>query len=65
MENVVNQGMEEEQMEKAHHNLNSIKLFSDANSEPEIEVIGIRTKLSWEPQNLSNKKEIMGIINRS
>lgn len=61
----MNQGMEEEQMEKAHHNLNSIKLFSGANSKPETEVIGIRTKLSWEPQNLSNKKEIRGIINRS
>jgi len=52
-------------MEKAHHKLKSIILFSDANSEPETAVTGIRTKLSQESQNPNNRREIGGITNHS
>lgn len=49
-------------MEKAPHKLNSVKLLSGANSEPERAVTGIRTKLSQEPQNPSNRRRRRGII---
>lgn len=62
---VVNQVMEEQQMEKAHHKLYSIKLLSGTNSEQEIAVTGISTRLSQESQYLSNRRERKGIITHS
>lgn len=62
---VVNQVMEEQQMEKAHHKLYSIKLLSDTNSEQEIAVTGISTRLSQESQYLSKRRERKGIITHS
>lgn len=38
--------MEEQQMEKAHHKLTSVKLLSGANSEPDTAVTGIKTVIS-------------------
>lgn len=44
-------------MEKAHHKLNSVKLLSCANNEPETAVTDIRTKLCLEPTNVSNRRK--------
>lgn len=52
-------------MEEAHHRLDPVKLFSGVNSEPEAAVTGIRTKLSQEPQNVSNRSRRKGIITHS
>lgn len=62
---VVNQVVEEQQMEKAHHKLYSIKLLSGANSEQETAVTGISTRLSQESQYLRNRRERRGISTHS